>query len=236
MGTRSWRGRGVTLVEMLVLLVGLTVLLALLLPVLQAAEVTGRELSCRENLHLSGARADAWSRDHHGRPLPVANTDRYPGEVFAHNGYDRRALLADYTGEQGLTACPASGGARPGDAGNRMPVLYGTYAWIAPPGPQGPEAEAVDPARTAHTQDVLIDAQRGFGGFGQRYNHGTGVQALREGNPAFAGYWGGEPMGLNTLYRDGHAAWHGAGDVGVVGWATGKRQRRVYGVVFPSAP
>ena len=94
----------------------------------------------------------------------------------------------------------------------------------------------MDPARTVRAQDVLIDAQRGFGGFGQRYNHGTGVQATREGNSAFAGHCGGDPTGLNALYHDGHAAWHGAGDVGVVGWASGLRQRRVYGALFAPAP
>jgi len=220
------RQNGVTAVEMLVLLVGLTVLLSLLLPVLQAAEVAGRELSCREGLRETGAGMAAYAHDHDGRLPPTADGSHYPAEVFAHAGYDRRALFAEYAGAAGLPACPASGAGRPGDSGNTAPVLYGTYAW------QG----AVDTGSSAlsgivRMQDVVTDAQRGFGGFGQRYNHGAGVVATREDNPAFGGWWGSEPTGLNALFGDGHASWFGSGDVGVSGWATGQRQRRSYGPV-----
>lgn len=215
---------------MLVLLVGLTVLLSLLLPVLQAAEVTGRELSCREQLRVTGTWIDAYAGDHDGRRPPVADASRYPAEVFAHPGFDRRALLAGYAGDPGLPVCPATDAARPGDPGNTEQVLYGTYAWRG--GADAPSAST--PADTVRVQDVLIDAERGLGGFGQRYNHGDGVAATRDGNPAFGGFWGGDPAGLNTLFADGHAAWFGAGDVGVAGWATGQRQRRAYGVVRAS--
>ena len=222
---RTLGEKALTSVEMLVLLVGLTVLLSLLLPVLQAAEVTGRELNCREGLRVRGVSLAAWSRDHDGRLPPAADTSRYPAEVFAHPGYDRRALLADDTPVRGLPACPASGAARPADAGNTASVLYGTYAWFG----RTDSEPTTAPADTVRMQDVLVDAERGFGGFGQRYNHGEGVAATRDGNPAFGGYWGGDPTGLNALFGDGHAAWFGAGDVGVSGWATEQRQRRVYG-------
>jgi len=228
---RTNRTSGVTAVEMLVLLAGLTVLLSLLLPVLQAAEVTGRELGCREQLRVTGTWIDAYARDHDGRRPARADASRYPAEVFAHLGYDRRNLLAGYAGAHGLPACPAANAGRPGDAGNTAYVLYGTYAWLGGPDqPIDPTADST-PAGTVRVQDVLIDAERGLGGFGQRYNHGVGVAATRDGNPAFGGAWGGDPAGMNALFGDGHAAWSGAGEVGVAGWATGLRQRRVYGVL-----
>ena len=205
---------------MLVLLAALTVLLALLLPVLQAAEVSGRELNCLEGLRAAGVGLDVYTQDHDGVLPPVADRSRFSAEVFAHDGYDRRSLLAGYAM---LRACPASGAARPDAAGNTAAVLQGTYAWMAP------DPAAVSPAEAVRGQDVLIDAQRGRGGFGQRYNHGNGVAATRQGNPAFGGFWGGDPTGVNALYGDGHAAWVGVGDIGVSGWATGQRQRRVYG-------
>ena len=214
---------------MLVLLIGLTVLVALLLPVLQAAEVTGRELSCREQLRATGTWIEAYAADHDGRRPPAADAVRYPAEVFAHPGFDRRALLASYADARGLPACPATEAGRPGDAGNTAPVLYETYAWV---GAADTRADGTrNPAEAARVQDVLIDAERGLGGFGQRYNHGEGKAATRDGNPAFGGFWGGDPAGLNVMFADGHAAWFGTGDVGVAGWATGQRQRRVYGVV-----
>jgi len=152
-----------------VLLAALTVLLALLLPVLQAAEVTGRELSCLEGLRAAGVGLDVYTQDHDGVLPPVADRSRFSGEVFAHDGYDRRSLLAGYAT---LRACPASGAARPDAAGNTAAVLQGTYAWMAP------DPAAVSPAEAVRGQDVLIDAQRGRGGFVGRRSDGC-ERALR---------------------------------------------------------
>ncbi len=218
------------MVEMLVLMVGLVVLLSLLSPALRSTQVSGRLVTCLEALRLGGVWSSAWAQDHDGRWPPVADAARYPAEVFAHPGHDRREVLASYADGAGLPACPSTSAARPGDAGNTAAVLYGTYAWIRPPA----SARGLAPAQDLRGQDVLIDAQRGVGGSGQRYNHGRGRGATREANPAFGGQWGGDPDGVNAVFADGHAGWFGLGQVGVTGWATGQRQRRLYGPVVVS--
>ncbi|MEE9404914.1 MAG: type II secretion system protein [Algisphaera sp.] len=221
--TFSRRCSAVTMLEMLVVLSVFTMLLGMMLPVLGAAKQDGRRTLCLEQQRIMAAGFEAWSADHGGRWPEAADHKRYEADVFAYEGYDRRALMAGYFKRDAVGQCSASGGAPLGDADNVAAVLRGSYAYYSDELPVQADA-------AVRMQDVFVDAGSEAGDAPLRFNHGKGRAARHEGNPSFGGVWGDSPEGLNTLFADGHAAWASAGETGVQGWASGQRQRRVYGL------
>lgn len=236
--------RGLTLLEMLGVLVMVTGAACLALPVLSATRVTGRELACADELRGEGRAVMRYAGDHGGAGAasvsPAVVAAEYEGVTFATPGFDRRAVLAGYVGPAGLAACPAVDAARPRDAGaagagGNAAALRGTVVHRVPLA----MAATPPPSAVVVLQDALVDAAPDGGGAGQRYNHGTGREVPRRtDDPAFGGTWGGggfvergegAPAGLNAWFADGHAQWVGAGEVGVTGWATSARKRRAYG-------
>ncbi|REK10544.1 MAG: DUF1559 domain-containing protein [Planctomycetota bacterium] len=84
--TRRWRQRGFSLVELLVVIAIIGVLVALLLPAIQAAREAARSSSCRNNLRQIAVAIQNYSDAH--RQLPTARLD------FGTNGAGNSTFIA----------------------------------------------------------------------------------------------------------------------------------------------
>ncbi len=81
MSRRTINNAGFTLVELLVVVAIIGILIALLLPAIQAARESGRRTQCLNNLKQWGLALNEYQETHNG-VFPVGNTSIKPGAIF----------------------------------------------------------------------------------------------------------------------------------------------------------
>lgn len=112
------KGRGFTLIEILVVLAIVSALAAILFPVFSSVRENARRTSCLSNLRQLGLAMHAYAQDNDDRPpYGVDVCDKY-GNVWRRTPFERRVkhmpllpdLLLPYTTSQALWRCPSDSG------------------------------------------------------------------------------------------------------------------------------
>ncbi len=91
---RRKRGRfAFTLIELLVVIAIISILAAMLLPVLGRAKETGKRIDCLNNLRQLGLAAKLYANDNEGIFPPRSGTDRWPDKFYDSYGRNTKLLL-----------------------------------------------------------------------------------------------------------------------------------------------
>jgi prepilin-type N-terminal cleavage/methylation domain-containing protein len=82
-----------TLIELLVVISIIALLIAILLPALEKARSTAKQVKCLSNLRQVSLASRAYANDYDGYPVPVKNDD-YPNAIFTNDGIPWYHILA----------------------------------------------------------------------------------------------------------------------------------------------
>jgi prepilin-type N-terminal cleavage/methylation domain-containing protein len=107
------KGKGFTLVELLVVISVIALLLSVLLPALQKARESAREMVCLSNLRQVGIAAHSYETSNGRLPLHYAENpggeSRYAWHeqlASSYNKVDRREIWKPYLGNMNFLTCP----------------------------------------------------------------------------------------------------------------------------------
>ena len=140
--------RGFTLIELLVVIAIISILAAMLLPVLGRAKETARRISCLNNLTQLSLAGQMYVHDSDGRYPLRSSTDRWPDKFYDNYGKSLKLLL-----------CPSDSGtpttesdSTVADSAPRSYVINGfndyIYDILSHPGSPQPDWSAVEKALT----------------------------------------------------------------------------------------
>lgn len=234
------RRMGFTLVEMLLVVSIIVVLIAMLLPSLQAAREAAKRTLCATNLGQCGTALVNYGLDNSAfLPSPPDASTQAHLIRRTQSNYDLRTLMKKYVGGFGIWTCPGVEAPLIDNPANTRNPSYSPYRLYA--GRESPDFGTVEPApsrinskyaagRHALMQDVtaLLVAQRPWvpipgGGqpSGAIYNHGRGqLLTFTSDNPSWRFRYGDTidaVEGANILFFDNAVTWVSGPNLQIVG-------------------
>lgn len=186
MSPRAIGSRGFTLIEVLVCVGILSLLMALLLPAVQASREAARRIKCQNNLHQIGLSLHSYVSSHACFP-PTITTFRLPNGSFYTGLYSLHSRLLPQLDQQPLY-----------DAINFQTGTWPIDTFLVPPSNVELEMNSVN-ATIYHTgfNSFLCPSDRGpFSDTGNNYRGDTGVGPM-------GSTWAETPDSGNGLFPEG---------------------------------
>jgi prepilin-type N-terminal cleavage/methylation domain-containing protein len=230
-GKQSSVRRAFTLVELLVVIAIIGILIALLLPAVQAAREAARRMQCTNNLKQLGLALHNYHDSCKAFPAAMSSVHKTIGNTDQYN-YSALVKLCPYMEQESLYESMANSGSTATPYSN-MPDMDKTYDFVICPSVSGEEstpcntgrnnysivlgdvangrASSTDATKAANDpaqKDVVIPCPRGFFGIRFSFQKMSGIEDGLSNTLAFS-----ERVGIKAIRGDYNAARPKAGTV-----------------------
>lgn len=197
-----------TLIELLIVIAIVAILVSLLLPAIQLFKERGNRVKCASNLKQCGTAIFCYAADNNGvLPKGGSGGPADPADAYSSGLVSALAPYLDFK----VWTCPAINSPTindPANSGNPQRCTYQYFPYSVFSSGAVVLARQLDcSANTVLMQDLIYLFT---GSNAWRSNHNSGGLLRRDvyaSNPSFATYFGGTPLGMNTLFGDGHVRW-----------------------------